>query len=632
VKAIREGRRVEAMTGLGRESSAAQVRGDETRGYTLHALPPQSFGRYMVIGKLGHGGMAEVVLAVQSGKAGFRKLVVLKRLHAKLEGEPGFVDMFLDEARLAAQLDHPHCVQTLEVGEHDGQHFLAMEYLDGQGLEKLLRASAKRGLYLPVEIATRMIADALDGLSYAHELIGYDGKPLGVVHRDISPQNIFVTYQGVVKLLDFGIAKAESNVVETRTGVIKGKFAYIAPEQALGSGLDPRADVWSMGVVLWESLTSRRLFKSENELATLQESLRGAIAPPSDYQPDVPPELDAIVLQALARDPDERFQSAADFRNALEEWLATRTVPAGRKQIAALMHARFAEVQAVQRQTLASCVAALPIGPSTLEGLVRAATPAPTSLPPPHPESDPPPASSGGEDWTRSAPTTHIAVLAKAAAAASERRSGIRELSGGDRRRRRAWMLIAAAAVTVLLVGLAIAIAATERSGAPARSTEQTVSGVLPVEAVPPAAEAGGAGIAVGDRAPTRAGPPESEGIGEERAVEVGAVTTPTEPIETSPAPARRRARRDRQASTSATTSASTGTTATEHGFLSLMTSPWTNVTLDGRTLGDTPLVRLPLPPGSHTLHLTNPDEGISEIYEVEIRAGEITTRRLGLR
>ena len=251
------------------------------KAYSLVAVPPQPFDKYTLIGKLGHGGMAEVNLAVADGKGGFRKLTVIKRLHRHLAMEPGFVEMFLDEARLAARLNHPHCVQTYEVGDHDDNHFLAMEYLDGQGLERLLRISGQLGLSMPVAESARIVADALDGLAYAHELTDFDGTELGVVHRDISPQNIFVTYNGVVKLLDFGIAKAATHIVETKTGVIKGKYAYIAPEQALGQQVDARSDLWSMGVVLWECLTGRRLFKSVNELATLHETLQGEIKLPS---------------------------------------------------------------------------------------------------------------------------------------------------------------------------------------------------------------------------------------------------------------------------------------------------------------------------------------------------------------
>jgi serine/threonine-protein kinase len=343
----------------------------EAKGYTVTAVPATQFGKYTLIGKLGHGGMAEVNLAVASGKGNFRKLVVIKRMHAHLESEPGFVDMFLDEARLAAQLDHPHCVQTIEVGEAHGQHFLAMEYLDGQGLERLLRITGQKGQTLPPSIVARMVADALDGLGYAHELASYDGTPLRVVHRDVSPQNLFVTYNGVVKLLDFGIAKAASNVVETRTGVVKGKYAYIAPEQALATPLDGRADLWAMGVVMWEMLTSRRLFKADNEIATLQQTLTAPIPPPSKVVPGIDAELDRIALRALTRDPAQRYQTAQQFKDDLEQYLSTAHDRAERRDIAKLMQERFGDAVKVHRAKIAECLAAVAQGEKSIERMVE---------------------------------------------------------------------------------------------------------------------------------------------------------------------------------------------------------------------------------------------------------------------
>ncbi len=312
---------------------------DAAKAYSLVAIPPEPFDKYTLIGKLGHGGMAEVNLAVATGRGNFRKLIVIKRLHRHLAMEPGFVDMFLDEARLAARLSHPNVVQTHEVGEWNDNHFLAMEYLDGQGLERLLRISGQRGELIPFELGARIVADALEGLAYAHELTDFDGTPLNVVHRDVSPQNIFVTYDGVVKLLDFGIAKAATHVVETRTGVIKGKYAYIAPEQALAHELDQRADLWSMGVVLWEVLTGRRLFKSVNELATLQETLQGEIKLPSAFRPELPTELDTICMRALERDVAARYASAHEMKEDLDRYLASLPKPPATKHVARLMRA-----------------------------------------------------------------------------------------------------------------------------------------------------------------------------------------------------------------------------------------------------------------------------------------------------
>ena len=316
------------------------------------------FDDYTLIGKLGHGGMAEVFLALEEGVGGFRKLIVIKRLHHHLAEEPEMVEMFLDEARLAARLNHPHVVQTNKIGTFEGQHFIAMEYLEGQPLSKIIKRLARRNQTLPPELAARCISDALDGLAYAHAAKDFDGSPLGIIHRDISPQNIFVTYDGAVKLLDFGIAKATTQEALTRTGLVKGKFAYIAPEQADGRKVDARADLWSMGVVFWESLTGRRLFKADNELATLNETLTKPIPLASDLEPGVPVELAHAAEGALQRATERRYASALDFRDHLEEWLASQSSHGGARSILSrFLKDLFADTIDEQRELIRDCVA-----------------------------------------------------------------------------------------------------------------------------------------------------------------------------------------------------------------------------------------------------------------------------------
>src|SRR5262245_45560386 len=203
-----------------------------------------TIGKYQLIANLGHGGMADVYLSVVHGPVGFNKLTVIKRLRPSLAEEQEFLAMFLDEARLAARLNHPNVVQTNEVAEIEGQYYIAMEYLDGQPLNRILTRAQKAGT-LPRELLIRVVADCLAGLHYAHELADYDGSPLGVVHRDASPHNIFVTYDGQTKVVDFGIAKAATRSAETRGGVLKGKVAYMAPEQARSGEVDRRSDVFA---------------------------------------------------------------------------------------------------------------------------------------------------------------------------------------------------------------------------------------------------------------------------------------------------------------------------------------------------------------------------------------------------
>jgi len=242
----------------GASAESSDSTGSHPTGRPVEPVAITPFDDYLLIGALGRGGMAEVLLALQDGPGGFRKLVVIKRLLPHLADEPGVVEMFLDEARLAARLEHPHVVRTEKVGEADGRHFIAMEYLDGEPVSRILRETTRRGEPLPLPLAARVGADALDGLAYAHGASDYDGTALGVVHRDVSPQNLFVTYQGVTKLLDFGIAKAATQEGQTRTGFVKGRFGYLAPEQARGGDVDARADLFGMGVVLFRRGARRR--------------------------------------------------------------------------------------------------------------------------------------------------------------------------------------------------------------------------------------------------------------------------------------------------------------------------------------------------------------------------------------
>ena len=304
---------------------------------------------YTLVARLGQGGMAEIYLAVHHGLSGFRKLVVIKRLLPHMAHDPEVVQMFLDEARLAARLTHPNVVQTTKVGAAEGHYYLAMEFLDGQPLNRILRRQAELGRRMPPALAARIISDALEGLHYAHGAKDFDGSPLRIVHRDVSPHNLMVGYDGIVKILDFGIAKATLQEAATRTGLIKGKFAYISPEQATGEPVDARADVWSMGVCLWECLAGRRLFKGKSEVATLHESLTKEIPEIVDYAGEVPRELEEIAFKALQRETDARYPSAEAMRADLEDWLATQSSEGGRARLGAWVHDLFADAHAKQR-------------------------------------------------------------------------------------------------------------------------------------------------------------------------------------------------------------------------------------------------------------------------------------------
>ena len=266
--------------------------------------------------------MGDVYLGVAQGPAGFSKLMVIKMLRPALAEDEQFLAMFLEEARLAARLNHPNVVQTTEVGNEGRRHFLAMEYLEGQSLQRLRQRVAKERAF-PLGPHLRILVETLNGLHYAHELVDIDGQALGIVHRDATPHNIFVTYDGQVKVVDFGIAKAMDSSLETRTGELKGKVAYMPPEQASAQRVDRRADVFAAGVMVWEAAVGRRMWKGLNEVAIMHELLMGNIPSPRSVDPRVPPELDAICRRALAPRAEDRYATAADFAAELERFLVT---------------------------------------------------------------------------------------------------------------------------------------------------------------------------------------------------------------------------------------------------------------------------------------------------------------------
>jgi serine/threonine-protein kinase len=288
---------------------------------------PRVIGRYVLHDRIASGGMAAVHLGRLVGPAGFSRTVAIKRLHPQFAQDPDFVAMLLDEARLVARIRHPNVVPTLDVNVTDGELFLVMEYVQGEALSALLRSSALRGERIPPGLATTILAGVLHGLHAAHEARGERNEPLGIVHRDVSPQNVLVGVDGVARVLDFGIAKAAGRAQTTREGQLKGKIAYMAPEQ-LDGVTSAATDIYAASAVLWETLTLRRLFAGESDPAVLKMVLDGRIEPPSRQAPGIPPELDAIVLRGLSAKPEDRFPTAEEMAVALENVLPA--VPASR--------------------------------------------------------------------------------------------------------------------------------------------------------------------------------------------------------------------------------------------------------------------------------------------------------------
>ena len=302
--------------------------------------------------------MATVFLARLLGVGGFQRFTAIKRLHPHLAREPEFIEMFLEEARLAARIHHPNVVPILEIGTSDEGYYIVMEYVEGDTLGRLLARSAQTGTRLPTKVGLRVIIDMLAGLDAAHELKDDDDNPLGIVHRDISPQNVLVGVDGSARLSDFGVARATSKLSTTRTGQLKGKLAYMAPEQAKGArDIDRRADIFASGVVLWEVLACRRLFKGDGEADTLNRVLNEPIPPVRSAAPMVPAALEAVVARALERDRTKRYATAAEFADALER--ASRVVGAlgTHKDVAAHLEAVLGTEISQQREAVRAWLA-----------------------------------------------------------------------------------------------------------------------------------------------------------------------------------------------------------------------------------------------------------------------------------
>jgi len=319
---------------------------------------PLPFGRYQLLRKLATGGMGEIFLARRAGTGGFEKLLVVKRILPHLSEEEEFIQMFFDEARIAAALNHPNVAQLFDLGEVDGAHYIAMEYVAGESVRAVTARCNGRGEPLPMGLACRIFADAACGLDFAHSARSASGAPLQLIHRDVSSQNILVAFNGAVKLIDFGVAKAAGKLTHTATGAVKGKYAYMSPEQAKGDPLDGRSDLFGLATVFWEALTGERLWKRDTEMNTMKAVVKEPAPAPSSVNPDVPPGLDAVVLKGLEKRRSDRFASCGDFQAALEDFVISERLPATTRHLSLWMGRTFAE-------ELAAATAAPPVSPST---------------------------------------------------------------------------------------------------------------------------------------------------------------------------------------------------------------------------------------------------------------------------
>jgi serine/threonine protein kinase len=305
-------------------------------------VEPGRLGSYEILCPLARGGMAELFLARVTGPQGFEKLFVIKKILPKLARSKQFVELFMNEARIAAALDHPHIAHVYELGRVDGSYYLTMEYVHGQNVLTTMRRTGQLQHELPIDHAVHIGRCIAAALHYAHERRRSNGELLQIIHRDVSPANILIAYDGAVKLVDFGVAKARSSSSgHTKTGLVKGKISYMSPEQAKGEPIDRRSDVFALGIVLWEMVTMQRLYKRENDLAALQAVIHDRAGPPSRLRPSCPPELDRIIMRALEYDPAKRYQNAEQLEIDLEELAREQRLRQSTIQLRALMQELF---------------------------------------------------------------------------------------------------------------------------------------------------------------------------------------------------------------------------------------------------------------------------------------------------
>jgi serine/threonine protein kinase len=535
------------------------------------ATQVRKFGKFELIAHLATGGMAEIYLARQTSIAGFQKLLVIKRILPHLSREDVFVEMFLDEARIAAQINHPNVVQIYDLGCVEGQYFIAMEYLEGEGLSELMRQARKQRQPIPPMLAAGMALQMCEGLHHAHNMMGPDGEPLKVVHRDVNPQNIFVLYSGGVKLVDFGIAKAAKRFSQTSTGMLKGKYGYMSPEQIMNLNLDSRSDVYSAGVVLWEMLTGRRLFRQSNELEILKAITEQDPPPPSNVLPTVPQALDEITMKALKRSRDLRYQTAGEMRLELSFYLKRIRETSDTVAIGEYMQSLFAERIAEKHKLIKAAQAKAGELGNALFGDLHM----------------------GREDTEPSVSRYTPSFIEPDAIVQPGSRSGeivIRQKSSG-------WQVLA-----LLSGGALIAVLVLLAFLWPSKSGEESPAAV-PGPAKPEAPVAVDAGTHL-DKEPDQA-----------------VVVVPPKEPDPDPAKLKKKIQKKRKKRQNPTVARG------EPGRLRLATSPWTTIYFKGEKLGVTPLVDVELPAGKHTLHAVNPGKGIDREIQIVIRPGQTTAK-----
>jgi eukaryotic-like serine/threonine-protein kinase len=313
---------------------------------------PIPFGKYLLLDRINIGGMAEVWRAKTFGAGGFERLVAIKRILPNIAEDEEFITMFIDEAKITVQLNHANIAQIYELSSIASSYFIAMEYVSGKDMRAVFDRCRKRGEPAPIPLSCYLIAQCSEGLDYAHRANDKMGRPMNIVHRDVSPQNALISYEGEVKVIDFGIAKAAGKATKTQAGILKGKFGYMSPEQIRGLPLDRRSDVFAIGVCLYEMLTGERLFVGDSDFSVLEKVRKVEVLPPSHFNRKIPDALEKIVMKALAKDVDERYSYASEVAEDLRKFLYTSGYSFGRKDLAAFMKATFAEDVEKEKQRL----------------------------------------------------------------------------------------------------------------------------------------------------------------------------------------------------------------------------------------------------------------------------------------
>lgn len=547
-------------------------------------------GRYQLIYRIGTGGMADVFLARERSEAGLERWVAIKKMHRHLAVQSQFVQMLLDEARIAARIAHPNVAQTLEIGEAEGLPFLVMEYLHGEPLSHVIRRAIKLDGAPDMDLMARIVASACEGAHAAHDLRGPGGEPLHLVHRDLSPQNVFVTYDGAVKVVDFGVAKARGRNTMTEPGTLKGKFSYMSPEQARGQEIDRRSDVFALGSVLYKSTTGLKPFGEESDLVILARVQKAQFLAPEKARRHYPPGLAAIVRKALAPNRDDRYGTARDLGSAIEHYLMDRRVVAGPSQIAAMMHRLFEQRIAERERLLA--IESAPL--SDLPGDSLADETAMSPVP----------------ETAQERSTSGISVRMVIEDASDEERREAHtvmqdtgSLVVGTPVRRLPVPWIVAGAAVALVLAIFGGWSALRGGDGDAPTTDERPASDLAEEDLRLAVSAPRSPVAETrpaplPPAPTPVAPPPP--TTPDPVVPDPTEATQPDPV-TPPTPGPTPHRGERPPNKRVVSEGSSG-------ILNIRSTPWSNVIVDGRSLRATPIVGYRLPTGSHTIRLVTSD------------------------